>query len=75
MQVGVEVVVGEVTVIGTRSVPWRVPGVRRALDADAEPARTRDSSVTVTPDWNLLEEIEFTRLLKLNLNVDAPEDL
>ena len=37
--------------------------------------RTRDSSVTVGPEWNVLEEIEFNRLQKLSLSVDAPEDL
>ena len=37
--------------------------------------RTRDSSVTVGPEWVQLEEIEFTRLAKLSLSVDQPEDL
>ncbi|KAK8869935.1 eukaryotic translation initiation factor 3 subunit D [Kwoniella newhampshirensis] len=40
-----------------------------------KPQRTRDSSVTISPDWQALEEIDFTRLSKLNLNVDEPEDI
>ena len=31
--------------------------------------------MTISPDWTLLEEIEFARLLKLNLGVDQPEEL
>ncbi|NXD32341.1 EIF3D factor, partial [Spelaeornis formosus] len=37
--------------------------------------RTRDSSVTIGSDWVMLEEIEFSRLSKLNLTVDQPEDI
>jgi len=37
--------------------------------------RTRDSSVTVGQDWVMLEEIEFSRLSKLSLTVDTPEEL
>lgn len=40
-----------------------------------KPQRTRDSSVTISPDWQVLEEIEFARLAKLNLSVAEPEDL
>jgi translation initiation factor 3 subunit D len=42
---------------------------------DPQPQRIRDSSVTVGADWELLEEIDFIRLHKLNFNVEAPEDL
>ncbi|KAI1796116.1 translation initiation factor eIF-3 subunit D [Ganoderma leucocontextum] len=37
--------------------------------------RTRESSVAISPDWAMLEEIEFHRLAKLRLEVDEPEDL
>ncbi|KAK7049766.1 hypothetical protein VNI00_005797 [Paramarasmius palmivorus] len=37
--------------------------------------RTRESSVVISPQWSMLEEIEFHRLAKLRLEVDEPEDL
>ena len=37
--------------------------------------RTRESSVAISPQWQMLEEIEFHRLTKLRLDVDDPEDL
>ncbi|KZT71561.1 translation initiation factor eIF-3, subunit D [Daedalea quercina L-15889] len=37
--------------------------------------RTRESSVAISPEWQMLEEIEFHRLSKLRLEVDDPEDL
>jgi hypothetical protein len=37
--------------------------------------RTRESSVAISPQWSMLEEIEFHRLAKLKLEVDEPEDL
>ncbi|CAG8681084.1 521_t:CDS:10 [Acaulospora morrowiae] len=37
--------------------------------------RTRDASVTVGPEWKVLEEIEFNRLSKLNLDVDEGDDI
>jgi translation initiation factor 3 subunit D len=39
--------------------------------------RTRDASVTIASDWTVLEEIEFSRLSKLRLDVDTeqPENL
>ncbi|KAL1411237.1 hypothetical protein Q8F55_002188 [Vanrija albida] len=40
-----------------------------------KPQRTRDSSVTIGSDWQQLEEIEFSRLNKLSLGVDTPEEL
>ncbi|KAL5612277.1 hypothetical protein BROUX41_000183 [Berkeleyomyces rouxiae] len=39
------------------------------------PARNRDASINVKPDWQLLEEIDFNRLGKLNLDTDEGEDL
>ncbi|KAK4052164.1 hypothetical protein OIV83_002459 [Microbotryomycetes sp. JL201] len=35
--------------------------------------RTRDASVVVGPDWQVLEEIEFHRMSKLRLEVDTNE--
>ncbi|MCJ1324858.1 hypothetical protein MMC10_001520 [Thelotrema lepadinum] len=40
-----------------------------------KPQRNRDSSVTIKPDWNMLEEIDFNRLAKLNLDTGAGEDI
>lgn len=40
-----------------------------------KPQRTRDSSVTVGPEWEVLEEIEFLRLNKLSLGVEEPEEI
>ncbi|CAK5275110.1 unnamed protein product [Mycena citricolor] len=37
--------------------------------------RTRESSVVISPQWSMLEEIEFHRLSKLRLEVDEPVDL
>ncbi|KAJ7639503.1 eukaryotic translation initiation factor 3 subunit D [Roridomyces roridus] len=37
--------------------------------------RTRESSVVISPQWSMLEEIEFHRLAKLRLDVDDPVDL
>ncbi|KKA29112.1 hypothetical protein TD95_004871 [Thielaviopsis punctulata] len=39
------------------------------------PARNRDASINIKPDWQLLEEIDFNRLGKLNLDTDEGEDL
>ncbi|EED82658.1 predicted protein [Postia placenta Mad-698-R] len=36
--------------------------------------RSREASVAISPDWAMLEEIEFHRLAKLRLEVDDPED-
>jgi translation initiation factor 3 subunit D len=35
--------------------------------------RTRDASVQIGPDWVVLEEIEFSRLAKLRLEVETEE--
>ncbi|KAI1924828.1 hypothetical protein LOZ58_003887 [Ophidiomyces ophidiicola] len=40
-----------------------------------KPQRNRDSSVTIRPDWSMLEEIDFSRLSKLNLDTPDGEDL
>lgn len=40
-----------------------------------KPTRNRDASVNVKADWQLLEEIDFNRLAKLNLDADDGEDL
>lgn len=40
-----------------------------------KPQRNRDSSVNIRPEWTMLEEIDFARLLKLNLETSAGEDL
>lgn len=40
-----------------------------------QPQRIREASVTVGPEWEVLEEIDFTRLGKLRLDVDDPEDM
>nr|ODN81272.1 eukaryotic translation initiation factor 3 subunit D [Cryptococcus depauperatus CBS 7841]ODN99732.1 eukaryotic translation initiation factor 3 subunit D [Cryptococcus depauperatus CBS 7855] len=37
--------------------------------------KASDSSVTIGSEWEVLEEIDFNRLAKLNLSVDEPEDL
>lgn len=37
--------------------------------------RTRESSVVISPQWSMLEEIEFHRLAKLRLEVDEPDEL
>jgi translation initiation factor 3 subunit D len=40
-----------------------------------KPQRNRDASVNIKPDWKLLEEIDFNRLAKLNLDTDEGEDV
>ncbi|QUC17021.1 uncharacterized protein UV8b_01262 [Ustilaginoidea virens] len=40
-----------------------------------KPTRNRDASVNIKADWELLEEIDFNRLAKLNLDADDGEDL
>ncbi|CAJ2501595.1 Uu.00g044480.m01.CDS01 [Anthostomella pinea] len=40
-----------------------------------KPARNRDASINIKPDWQLLEEIDFNRLAKLNLDADEGEDV
>ncbi|RKF55927.1 Eukaryotic translation initiation factor 3 subunit D [Golovinomyces cichoracearum] len=40
-----------------------------------KPQRNRDASVNIKPDWKVLEEIDFNRLAKLNLDTDEGEDI
>lgn len=40
-----------------------------------KPARNRDASINIKADWKLLEEIDFNRLGKLNLETDDGEDV
>ncbi|KAG2420265.1 hypothetical protein HFD88_005066 [Aspergillus terreus] len=40
-----------------------------------KPQRTREPSVNVRPDWTMLEEVDFSRLSKLNLETPDGEDL
>lgn len=40
-----------------------------------KPQRNRDSSVTIRPEWTLIEEVDFNRLSKLNLETADGEDL
>ncbi|EAW14248.1 eukaryotic translation initiation factor 3 subunit D [Aspergillus clavatus NRRL 1] len=40
-----------------------------------KPQRTREPSVNVRPDWTMLEEVDFSRLSKLNLEAPEGEDL
>ncbi|KAI1749394.1 eukaryotic translation initiation factor 3 subunit D [Xylaria castorea] len=40
-----------------------------------KPARNRDASINIKPEWQLLEEIDFNRLSKLNLDADEGEDI
>ncbi|CAO1622575.1 unnamed protein product [Parajaminaea phylloscopi] len=51
-------------------------GARRGGYRDWDkPQRTRDPSVTVGADWEQLEEIDFSHLAKLRLDVGEPEDI
>lgn len=40
-----------------------------------KPQRNRDASINIRADWKLLEEIDFNRLGKLNLDADEGEDI
>ncbi|KAL4874074.1 eukaryotic translation initiation factor 3 subunit D [Aspergillus spectabilis] len=40
-----------------------------------KPQRTREPSVNVRPDWSMLEEVDFNRLSKLNLQAPEGEDI
>ncbi|PSN59550.1 translation initiation factor eIF-3, subunit D [Corynespora cassiicola Philippines] len=50
-------------------------GGRRFGWRDDKPQRNRDASVQVKPDWTVVEEIDFSRLSKLNLDTGNGEDL
>lgn len=47
----------------------------RTIFSIIKPSRVRESSVPISADWALLEEIEFTRLSKLRLDVDKPGNM
>ncbi|KAE8144107.1 eukaryotic translation initiation factor 3 subunit D [Aspergillus avenaceus] len=40
-----------------------------------KPQRTREPSINVRPEWTMLEEVDFSRLLKLNLETPDGEDI
>ena len=40
-----------------------------------KPQRTREPSVNIRPEWTMLEEVDFSRLSKLNLETPDGEDL
>lgn len=40
-----------------------------------KPTRNRDASINIKADWKLLEEIDYNRLGKLNLETDEGEDV
>ncbi|POS69036.1 eukaryotic translation initiation factor 3 subunit D [Diaporthe helianthi] len=40
-----------------------------------KPQRNRDASINIRADWKLLEEIDYNRLLKLNLDADDGEEI
>ena len=52
-------------------------GNRQRYDQqNRQPVKMRESSVTVKPDWKVIEEMDFPRLSKLSLpNVEDGTDL
>jgi translation initiation factor 3 subunit D len=40
-----------------------------------KPQRNRDASINIKADWKLVEEIDYNRLSKLNLDADEGEDV
>ncbi|KZT29416.1 eukaryotic translation initiation factor 3, subunit 7 [Neolentinus lepideus HHB14362 ss-1] len=50
-------------------------GGRRGWRDWDKSGRARESSVAISPDWQMLDEIEFHRLAKLRLDVEEPEDV
>lgn len=40
-----------------------------------KPQRTREPSINIRPEWQMLEEVDFIRLSKLNLDTPEGEDL
>ncbi|KAH9482307.1 Eukaryotic translation initiation factor 3 subunit D [Psilocybe cubensis] len=51
------------------------PNQRRGWRDWEKNNRARESSVVISPQWNMLEEVEFHRLAKLRLEIDEPEEL
>jgi translation initiation factor 3 subunit D len=60
---------------GGRSGGTGVRGRRPGWKDYDKPARNRDASINIRPEWNLLEEIDFNRLSKLNLDTDDGDDI
>lgn len=61
---------------GVGFVGGRGGGARRGGYRDWDkPQRTREPSVTVGADWEQLEEIDFSRLAKLRLDVGEAQDV
>lgn len=50
---------------GAKSLGWG----QRAYDRQ----KTRETSVKIDPNWSVLEEVEFTRISKLQFDPDVPE--
>ncbi|KAJ3289869.1 hypothetical protein HK104_007159 [Borealophlyctis nickersoniae] len=50
-------------------------GNRRRFGYNDKPARVRDPSIAVGPDWKVVEELDFVRLNKLHYEAEEPEDL
>ncbi|KAI0774543.1 eukaryotic translation initiation factor 3 subunit 7 [Fomes fomentarius] len=50
-------------------------GGRRGWRDWEKNGRAREASIAISPDWAMLEEVEFHRLAKLRLEVDDPEDI
>ena len=49
---------------------------RRWNNRGQPPIKNRDASVTVRPEWKVMEEMDFPRLSKLSLpTVDEPQNL
>lgn len=68
-------VVGEAGEIGRRHVNSPVSYFHPNLIVMLQNNRTREASVAISSEWQMLEEVEFHRLTKLRLDVDDPEDL
>lgn len=50
----------------------RRPGWR---DWERSQRKTREASITVGPDWEQMGELDFARMGKLRMDVDAPQDM
>ncbi|KAK0613010.1 eukaryotic translation initiation factor 3 subunit D [Bombardia bombarda] len=55
--------------------PGGVRGRRFGWKDYDKPTRNRDASISIEADWKLLEEIDYNRLAKLNLETDEGEDI
>ncbi|KAL7646022.1 UNVERIFIED_CONTAM: hypothetical protein RMT77_002923 [Armadillidium vulgare] len=60
-----------------RETKWQKNQFQRRWNQRGQPAiKNRDASVTVRPEWKVMEEMDFPRLAKLSLpNIDDPKDL